>query len=152
MNNWLKSTIGVSLAGFIIILAANGAAFFEALQAGWLFLLKLGASAPLGLSSFLLALAMAVAAQPFLRKWLPQHVRCIESREFLIESIALAIGIGVMYGQLRTLNGLLLGILAGLLAPYLQKGIAMLVALSLRATVGDPHLPPPADQEPPGHV
>lgn len=135
MNGGVKSVFGVSLAGLFIVLAANGAAFVQAAQAAWLFLLNLSTTAPLGVSSFFMASALAIVSQPFLRKWLP-HLRCPMSREFIIESAALAIGVGVMWAQLHTLNGLLLGLLAGFSAPYIQKGIAACIALAARAFAG----------------
>lgn len=135
MNNFFKSTLGISVAGLLVLLASNGAALVGAAGGAWTFLLTLAHTAPLGLSSFVLALALAVGVQPFLRKWLPE-LRCHASREFLIESAALAIGIGVMWLQLRSLSGLLLGILAGFMAPYAQKGLAMVGALLRRAYVG----------------
>jgi hypothetical protein len=136
MNNFFKSSLGISAAGLLVLLATNGAALVGAAGGAWTFLLTLAHTAPLGLSSFLLALALGIAVQPFLRKWLPD-LRCHASREFLIESAALAIGIGVMWGQLRTLSGLLLGILAGLFAPYAQKGLAAGFALLSQAYVGE---------------
>jgi hypothetical protein len=137
MNGGVKSVFGVSLAGLFIVLAVNGAAFVQAAQAAWLFLLSLSTTAPLGVSSFFMASALAIVSQPFLRKWLP-HLRCPMSREFIIESAALGIGVGVMWAQLHTLNGLLLGLLAGFSAPYIQKGIAACIALAGRAFMGKP--------------
>jgi hypothetical protein len=136
MNNFFKSTLGISAAGLLVLLAANGAALVAAAGGAWTFLLTLAHTAPLGLSSFALALALGIAVQPFLRKWLPD-LGCHASREFLIESAALTIGILVMWGQLRTLGGLLLGILAGLMAPYAQKGLAAVGGLLYRAYVGE---------------
>jgi hypothetical protein len=136
MNNFFKSMLGISLAGFLVLLASNGAALVDAAGGAWTFLLTLAHTAPLGLSSFVLALALGIAAQPFLRKWLPA-LQCHASREFIVESVALAIGIAVMWVQLRSLSGLLLGILAGLLAPYVQKGFAAVAGLLYRAYVGE---------------
>lgn len=132
MNNWLKSTIGISGAGLFALVALHGAKVAEALHGFSLFLFKLVEDAPLGVSSFALAVALAVATQPFLRKWLPV-MPCRQSREFVIESAALAVGFGVMFGQMPTLLGALLGVLAGLLSPYLQKGVAAVVGLIARA-------------------
>ena len=137
MNAVAKSTVGMSLAGIVVLLAMYGAAFWSALEAGWLFLLKLADTAPLGLTSFLMALEMAIAVQPFLRKWVAPHVHCQDSRDFLVESAALAVGVLVMWAQTRSLQGLLLGLLAGLLAPYLLKGITATLLLAYRAYVGE---------------
>lgn len=140
MNSLVKSMIGTGITGLIVIMALHGAAFVEAMNAAWLFLLKAADDAPLGLSSFFLAMALAIASQPFLRKWLPA-MPCRQSREFLVESTALVIGVAVMWLQLHTLYGLLLGLLAGLVAPYIQKGFAAAIALAYRAYVGKPDAP-----------
>jgi hypothetical protein len=141
VNKFFKSTLGVSLAGLIVLLATNGAALVNAALGAWQFLLTLADTAPLGLSSFVLALALAVAAQPFVRKWIAPRVACLASREFVIESAALVIAIAVMWIQTRDLSGLLLGILAGFAAPYVQKALAALGALAYRAYVGEPDAP-----------
>ena len=142
MNGLAKSQLCTTVAGLIVLLAMYGAGFVEAMQASWLFLLKLADTAPLGLSSFALALALAIAAQPFLRKWVAPYVRCEHSRDFIVESAALAIAVGVMWLQTRSLDGLLLGLLAGLSAPYMLKGIVAVAALSYRAYVGEPDARP----------
>lgn len=135
MNGFLKSAAWSAVFGVVYLFAAHGKAFFEAMHAGWLFFVKVTSDAPLGLSSFLLALALATASQPFLTRWMPA-LKCPLSREFLIESAALVIGLGVMWAQLRTLPALMLGTLAGLLAPYLHKGLHALVSLTARAIRG----------------
>lgn len=132
MNGVAKSTLGISIAGLLVLIATNGAALAEALQGLWLVMLKFSDTAPLGLSSFLLALALAVVSQPFLRKWMP-HLRCPMSRDFLIESAALAIALAVMLAQVRDLKGWMLGLLAGFMAPYVFKGLAAIGSLAWRA-------------------
>lgn len=128
---------GVTLLAIFVAFATNGKAASDGLLGLWAVLLAFTKDAPLGVASFFLALALAVFSQPYLQKWLPD-LKCHLSREFIIESAALAIGFGVMLAQLRTLQGALAGILAGLLAPYLHKGIAAIWGLAGRGLRGVP--------------
>lgn len=122
MNTAVKSTLIATLLVLFTAFATNGKAFIESATAAWLFLLKLTADAPLGLSSFLLALSLGAAAQPFVRRYLV--VRCPHSRDFIADSAALALAVVVMWVQLRNLDALLLGLLAGFMAPWVYRGIA----------------------------
>ena len=135
MNEWIKRTLGVSAAGLLIILASNGKALVDALYAAWLFLLKLSASAPLGLASFALALALAVAAQAFVQRLL-ESVQCARSRETVLSAVALVFGFGVMFLQLRTTFGALLGLLAGFTGPFAYQALGALVGLIRRSAKG----------------
>ncbi len=134
MNRWVHSVFGLSLAGLLVLLATHGPALIGVFGDAWALLLRVLAEAPAGLLSFALALTLAVVAQPWLRGALPV-MRCELSREFLIESAALAIGFGVMWLQRPTLTGALLGGLAGLAAPYVQKGLTATFRLSQRAAL-----------------
>lgn len=125
MNGWLKSAFGISAGGLIVLLATNGAALGEALLGLWLVLLKFSETAPLGLTSFLLALALAIGCQHPLRRFVP-HWRNDHLRELAIESVALGVGILVMRVQMPELLGLMLGGVAGFMAPYLYKLLAAL--------------------------
>lgn len=120
-KGWTITWAGIGAA--LALIAANAGKLLEAATGSWLFLLKLSETAPLGLSSFLLALALGVASRPFLLRYMPT-MPCHVSRDFLIDSAALVIGFAVMFGQLRTLNGALLGLLAGFAAPLVARGIA----------------------------
>jgi hypothetical protein len=128
-KGWTITT--ASVVAILGALALNGGKLVEVATGAWLFLLKLSATAPLGLSSFLLALALGVASRPFLLHYLPP-MPCKASRDFVIDASALVIGCGVMFGQLRTLNGLLLGLLAGFAAPLLAKGLGALLGMTRR--------------------
>ena len=75
-----------------------------------------------------LALALGVVSRPFLLRYLPA-MPCRASRDFVIDASALVIGFGVMFGQLRTLSGALLGLLAGFAAPLVARGIAAVLGI-----------------------
>lgn len=128
MNGIVKSTLGISIGGLLVLIATNGPALAEALNGLWLVLLKFSETAPLGLSSFLLSLALGVASQPFLRRWMPA-LRCPLSRDFLIDSSAIVIALAVMLAQMRSLQGWMLGLLAGFMAPHVFRGLAALGGL-----------------------
>lgn len=138
MNNWLKSTLGLSAAAAFVLFAQYGKPFVVALDGAFRFLFKLAADAPLGASSFALALALAVGVQPLLYTAMKQ-LRCPESRDFLVMAAALVVAVAVMWIQLHTLQGLLLGLLAGFAAPHVFKGITALIRLARpKPTAGEP--------------
>jgi Na+/glutamate symporter len=131
MNNWFKSTLGISGAGLIALIALYGKGFLDAVQAAFLFLFNLAQDAPLGVGSFALALALAVVAQAFVSRF-AATLPCPKSREFCTASLGLLIGTGVMWLQLHNLDGLLLGLLAGFSSPFVYLSIAAVVSLLAR--------------------
>ena len=141
MNRRGWTITGAGIVTVLAGLALHGGKLLEVAKGSWLFLLALSDTAPLGLASFLLALALGVLSRPFLLRYLPA-MPCHSSREFVIDASALLTGVLVMYLQLRTLNGALLGLLAGFAAPLVARCLAAVWALTLRATVGEPHVDP----------
>ena len=123
-KGWTITWAGIGAA--LAVLATNGGKLVEVAMGAWLFLLKLSDTAPLGLASFGLALSLGILSRPPLQKYLPPCPQHPTRREAAIDLPAVLIGAAVMFVQLRTLNGALLGILAGLLAPQLAKVIAVL--------------------------
>lgn len=140
MNNWLKSTLGLSAAALFVLFAQYGKPFITALDGAVRFLFKLSAEAPLGASSFALAMALAVGIQPLLYTAFKQ-MRCPESQEFVVMALALLVAVAAMWIQLHTLQGLLLGLLAGFAAPHAYKGIVVLIRLAWPNPAGTPPAP-----------
>lgn len=87
----------------------------------WLFLVNLTQTAPVGVWTFLIAAIFPACAGPYLRRGLPAtwHPK---SRDFIVETVALFAGIGLAWLPWQTLNGLLVGIMAGFMSPYLTLG------------------------------
>lgn len=139
MNNWVKSGIGVSVAGLIVLIATYGTQLAEALLALWLLMIQMTDSAPLGLASFFLALSLATASRWFLCKWVPAFDGEPRARDFLIDTAALVIGISITLVQMWSggpqarLSALWLGIGAGLVAPIIYNGLSAAIALGVRA-------------------
>lgn len=121
-----KTITLTTITAIVALVVANGAKLLEVAEGTWLFLVKLSDTAPLGLASFGLALSLGILSRPPLQKYLPPCPKHPTRREAAIDLSAAVIGAVVMFAQLRTLNGALLGILAGLLAPQLAKVIAVL--------------------------
>lgn len=145
MNNWMKSTLGVTLAGIVVLLATYGKQLAEAFNALWLFLLAMSESAPLGLASFAVALSIATLSRYYLRKWTPT-LKCPLSRDFVVDMATLLVGMTVALVQMWNggaadrMSALWLGIGAGLAAPFLYNGLAAvfgLMARGLRAAEGE---------------
>lgn len=135
MNNWIKSTLGLSVVGVFVLFAQYGAPFITALDGAFRFLFKLAADAPLGVTSFALAMGLAVGVQPLLYAAFKQ-MRRHESQEFVVMALALVVAVAAMWIQLRTLQGLLLGLLAGFAAPHAYKGILVLIRISKPTPAG----------------
>lgn len=139
MNNFIKSTIGVSLVGFLVLIATYGKQLAESLGALGILLFRASDAAPLGLASFVIALALCLLSRYFLRKWLPD-LRCPLSRDFIIDAAALAVGISVVWLQMAgtgvavdRLNALWIGLAAGLGTPLAYNGLAAFFGLVGRA-------------------
>lgn len=134
MNNWIKSSLGVTVAGLIVLFATYGQPFVEALKALWLLVLDMSKSAPLGLASFGIALSLATGSRWFMRKWVPYIAGCPLSRDFIVDASALVIGVTVTMAQMwgspqDRLSALWLGVGAGLVAPLLYNGLAAVFGL-----------------------
>lgn len=135
MNNWIKSLFGVSGATLLVLIAMHGADLASSAKAAALFLYVLVERAPLGLASFLLASALGVLAQAFVERF-ANELPCPKSRDFALALLALLIGVSVMWFQLKTFTGLLLGLIAGFSAPFLYQGVAALWNLAMRSLKG----------------
>jgi hypothetical protein len=127
-KGWTITT--ASVVAVIGALALNGTKLLEVINGLWLFLHNLTATAPMGLWSFSLALALGLLARPALQKYLPPCDEHPTRREGAIDLSGIVIGFVVMYVQLPTFYGVLLGILVGLLAPQMAKWIAVLWGLA----------------------
>lgn len=124
-----KTLTVASVVALIGALGANARPIVDAGQAAWTFFRDALAGAPLGVASFVLSLGLAVASQPYLHK-LARQLPCAQSRDFLVETAALVIGVGTLWLQMQHLGGverlyaLLAGMFAGFVAPYIYKGLA----------------------------
>lgn len=126
MNNVFKNSIWGIAAAIAIGFATYGSKIVEALHAAWLFMLTLSDEAPLGLTSFAISVTISVLAQLFLRRHWPKSSTAA-SRSMWVDSIGVVLGGAVMYVLLPTTQGMLLGIMAGFVAPWVSR-IASLVA------------------------
>lgn len=123
----------------------------ENIEAVWLFLLRLTESAPIGVWSFLIAAIVPACFGPYLRRGLPQNWHS-KSRDFIVETVALLVGVALAWLPWQTLPGLLVGIVAGLLSPYLTLGwqaVTGLLVRVVRKRLGlDPPIQFPPDRTP----
>lgn len=99
----------------------------------WNFLIIVTNTAPLSVWQFVIATIIPTALFRFLqrapcrREWNQRWGK--ESVEFTLETIALIVGIALAWLPWRTTAGLLIGICAGLLSPYLSRGVCTALAL-----------------------
>ena len=130
MDGWLKKTLGLGFGGLVALVALYGDKFWTAAEGALRFMTLLAAQAPLKVGSFFLALALAVLAQAFLRPFV--RLKCPQSDQLLLSGVGLAFGVGVMALQLHTLNGVLLGLMAGFASPFVYQLLAAGFRLALR--------------------
>lgn len=133
-----QAITGISLAGMIALIAANGKAFFEAIGAMPLLLTKLSDALPLGAGSFMLVLTVSGFVWMFTLRWLhaANGSSPAQSKDFLAEAVTLLFSLGAMLaldlvspspvGATRAatiVQALMLGLLAGFSAPFVMKGV-----------------------------
>lgn len=94
----------------------------QALDGAWKFLILITQTAPAGVWSFVIAAVFPAIALPWLKKGTPKNWHPA-SRDFILETIALVAGIALAWLPWQTLQGLLVGIMAGFASPYLCKGV-----------------------------
>ena len=133
----LKALTGLSFAGFIALLAAQGKAFFEALEAMPRVLMALAAVLPMGTSTFFLVMTISGVAWYIAQFYLIKPtLKSTYGKEFAAEAIALVVAILAMLALNLTsapppgttlagsiVKALMLGILAGFAAPFCAKGL-----------------------------
>lgn len=128
MNDKIKALTGLSVGGFIALLALHGKALVDALMGFPLLVQAWSAALPMGVWSALLALALGLGAWSFCLHWLPNDHRG-RRPELAAETMALLVAVAVtvlqQWGGTRgeVLTALWMGVAAGFLAPYLGKAI-----------------------------
>lgn len=109
---------------------------WENVEGAWLFLLKLTETAPLSVWTFVVAAILPAVLVRYLHRFpcMPRWERAYgkPSVAWGVETIALIAGIGISYLPWQTLPGLLIGICAGLLSPYLCKGGQLVGGIFIR--------------------
>lgn len=136
MSDPIKALTGVSLGGGIVLAAMYGKQFWESAVAAWLFLLQITQTAPLGLASFFAALLLGTMVCLALDRWLPPFSNN-HTRRVVQEVTGLGSAVLLSWLQLHQLNGLLFGVLAGLMAPLVARMLLALATFVGRRFRGD---------------
>lgn len=132
MDAWMKKTLGGGLFALVALVAMYGDKFWQAAGGAVNFMVLLADKAPLGVGSFALSIALATFAQAFFAPFV--RLKCAPSTQLVLSAIGLVIGLGAMTLQLRTLNGVLLGLMAGFASPFVYQLLAAAWGLALRAS------------------
>jgi hypothetical protein len=103
----------------------------EALNGSWKFLLLLTQTAPIGVWSFVLAAVFPAVFLPWLKQATPKTWHA-ESRDFMLQTVAIFTGIALAWLPWRTLPGFLTGLMAGFMSPYLSKGACAIYGVVYR--------------------
>lgn len=144
--NRFQALTGLSLAGFVALLATNLGPIIDALAGLPKVLDAFAEALPLGTGTFFLVLVVSGAL------W--AKCKQLSHNEFVCESGALAVAIGAMLAlnaalppphmppSASALKAVMLGILAGLAAPYVMKGLGVLWRWLVANVVGTEDKPP----------
>jgi hypothetical protein len=103
----------------------------QALMGAWKFLLLLTDTAPIGVWSFVIAAVFPAVFLPYLKRGAPPAWHA-ESRDFILQTIAIGAGIALAWLPWQTLQGFLTGIMAGFMSPYLSKGFCAIYGIGYR--------------------
>lgn len=131
---WLL-TVGTAIGTVLSALAMHGKGAIDALAGVPIMLQAWAAGLPLGVWSFLLSLWLATLVWSAAIARLPA-TRCGARPYFTADTLALLVALTVTMtqqwfagtGQGRLLNAMWIGLIAGLLAPYIGKAIRAVVA------------------------
>lgn len=104
--------------------------FIDSFAAAWGFLILISGG-PLGVYAAAAALLGSMGVTQYAKRYLPA-TPCHASRDFIIDSIALAAGVLCAWLPMQNVNGMLLGLLAGFASPYFWKGTAAVAGLWFR--------------------
>ena len=134
MSTAAKSAAWGTVTALVVLVAANGVAFFDSLRAGWVFVTEITSKMPLGLGSFLLAWLLGATMMGFLRRWIPEPARrdYMHWRMFFIEITSAAAAFLACWLQTRTLLGMILGLTAGLSISLIYRVLAAIGSALVR--------------------
>ncbi len=141
MKDPLKAATGVSLGGLFVLFALHGEAFWRGALQAWQFLLAITTTAPIGLASFFMALGLSTMLCIALKRSAAWSANA-HARGFWIETIVGIAAMAISWLQLPGKGGIMIGLFAGFMAPYLAKAI-MGIATWIRQMVRDNDPPPP---------
>lgn len=102
--------------------------FVRSLEAGWHFILLIS-NGPLGAYTVLAALIASGASVPILKR-AARSINHEDTRVLLVDCASVAIAIGVAWVPMRNLNGLMIGLIAGLASPYFWRGFTAIAKLA----------------------
>lgn len=103
----------------------------NALNGTWKFLLLMTSTAPLGVWSFIIAAIFPAVFLAWLNHGVPQSW-LVRSRDFWLQTVAILAGILLAWLPWQTLNGFLVGLMAGFMSPYLCRAGTALACLGYR--------------------
>lgn len=108
----------------------------DTLMGVWAFLLNLTETAPLSVWQFVIAAIVPACMFRYMQRmpctkiWNRKYGR--DTVDWCMETAALMMGIAVAWVPWRTTAAVLIGICAGLLSPYLSKGVSMALDMGYR--------------------
>lgn len=121
-----KTAVSISLAAIAGVVIAKGPELFTTLTAGVDFLVRASEKTPLGFASFIIGLAVGVAAMGFLRRFIPEPKRrdLMHVRMAFIELVPMVAAFFSVWLQKADLLGAIIACLAALLVSVVYRVLA----------------------------